>query len=72
MTKPTPTCIPHWLAISGLTLVLAGLSNPAAGQTIRSTLTGTVTDPNGAVVPGVSVSATNVATNIVGDNQDQP
>ena len=29
-----------------------------------STLTGTVTDPNGAVVSGATVTATNVATNV--------
>jgi hypothetical protein len=33
-------------------------------QTTRATLTGTVTDPNGAVVPGATVNATNIATNI--------
>jgi hypothetical protein len=33
-------------------------------QTTRATLTGTVTDPNGAVVPGAVVNATNIATNI--------
>ena len=35
-----------------------------SSQTTRATLTGTVTDPNGAVVPGATVNATNVATNI--------
>src|SRR5207247_9810249 len=38
-------------------------------QTIRATLTGTVTDPNGAVVPGATVNATNVATNISSEAQ---
>jgi hypothetical protein len=33
-------------------------------QTTRATLTGTVTDPNGAIVPGATVHATNIATNI--------
>jgi hypothetical protein len=47
-------------AIAGLCLTPAAL-----GQTTRATLTGTVTDPNGAVVPGATVSVTNVATNIV-------
>ena len=41
-------------------LLTAGL----AAQTIRATLTGTITDPNGAVVAGVPVTATNAATNI--------
>ena len=33
-------------------------------QTIRATLTGTVTDPNGGVVQGAAVTVTNIATNI--------
>jgi hypothetical protein len=37
---------------------------PVPGQTTRARLTGTVTDPNGAVVPGAVVDATNIATNI--------
>jgi hypothetical protein len=42
------------------------------GQTTRARLTGTVTDPNGAVVPGANVTATNVATNISNStNTDQ-
>jgi Carboxypeptidase regulatory-like domain len=32
-------------------------------------LTGTVTDPQGAVVPGAKVTATNVATNVANDTQ---
>ena len=50
--------------LTGLALVFAAIGTHAAGQTIRSTLTGVVTDPNGAVVTGVLVTATNVATNI--------
>jgi hypothetical protein len=50
------------IALLALTLV-AGAEN-ATAQTIRSTLTGTVTDPGGGVVPGVAVTATNTATNI--------
>ena len=54
------------LARVGAMAVLACLSAvpPLLGQTTRATLTGTVTDPNGAVVPDAVVSATNVATNI--------
>ena len=48
-------------AIAALVCLYAA---PLAGQTTRATLTGTVTDPNGAVVPGAVVNATNVATNI--------
>ena len=44
----------------------------ASGQTTRARLTGTVTDPNGAVVPGAVLTATHVATNISNStNTDQ-
>ena len=43
---------------------MAGGMTPTIAQTIRATLTGTVIDPNGGVVQGASVTATNVATNI--------
>src|SRR5438105_14519077 len=36
----------------------------AAGQTTTASITGTVTDPSGAVVPNVKVVATNTATNV--------
>ena len=44
--------------------MLTWFSTPAAAQTIRATLTGTVIDPNGGVVQGAAVTATNIATNI--------
>ena len=44
------------------TLLLVGI--PAWTQTTFATITGTVTDPTGAVIPNVTVSATHVATNI--------
>ena len=43
--------------------LLFGLS-PVLAQTITGTVRGTVTDPSGAVVAGVSVTATNLATNV--------
>jgi hypothetical protein len=43
--------------------LLLGLS-PVFAQTITGTVRGTVTDPSGAVVAGVSVTATNLATNV--------
>src|SRR5687768_9110057 len=47
-----------------LSLLLA-LATPALGQqATRATLTGVVTDPNGAVVPGVTVTATQTATGV--------
>ena len=54
------------LARVGAMVVLACLcaAPEAPSQTTRATLTGTVTDPNGAVVPGATVNATNIATNI--------
>ncbi|MFN7544181.1 MAG: carboxypeptidase-like regulatory domain-containing protein [Acidobacteriota bacterium] len=48
-----------------LLLSLISLLLPASAQMTRGTLTGTVTDPSGAVVPGVSVKAVNLLTNIV-------
>jgi hypothetical protein len=45
-------------------LLLLGICGTAAGQTITGSITGTVTDPTGAVAPGAKVTATNVATNL--------
>src|SRR6266545_1247486 len=42
-------------------LILFALS--VGAQTQRGSLRGTITDPNGAVVPGATVTATNIATN---------
>lgn len=49
---------------SAIVLACLCLAPPVLGQTTRATLTGTVTDPNGAVVPGATVNVINVATNI--------
>jgi hypothetical protein len=53
-------------AVSRALMVLViGLSvTPTIAQTIRATLTGTVIDPNGGIVQGAAVTATNIATNI--------
>jgi hypothetical protein len=45
-------------------LLLLVLPAAAYSQTTFASITGTVTDPQGAVVPGATVSATNVLTNI--------
>src|SRR5438105_10222937 len=37
---------------------------PGAAQTFRGTILGTVTDPNGAVVPNATVTAKNVGTGL--------
>jgi hypothetical protein len=48
----------------GLTLVIFVLAATAFGQSDRGTITGAVTDQSGAVIPGVPVIATNVATGV--------
>jgi hypothetical protein len=45
--------------------VLLSLAVPGWGQADRATLTGTVTDSSGAVIPGVSVVATHLDTKVV-------
>jgi Carboxypeptidase regulatory-like domain/TonB dependent receptor len=50
-------------AILALCIAFFVFADAAPAQTIRSTLTGTVLDPNGGVVPAATVTATNVATN---------
>jgi len=47
-----------------LTLVLVSLSAYAPGQGATGQITGTVTDAAGAVVPGASVTVTNLATSL--------
>jgi hypothetical protein len=43
--------------------VLASLCSPSAAQVIYGTVVGTVSDPSGALVPGVNVKITSLATN---------
>jgi len=45
-------------------LVLILLTFPAAAQDFRGAITGTVTDSGGGVLPGVTVTVTNVETNV--------
>src|SRR5215831_8593828 len=47
---------------SGIALLLL-CGTALFAQEFRATLTGTVTDPSGAAVPGATVKATNTATN---------
>ena len=45
--------------------LVAGLGLPASAQTTsRGTITGTITDPTGAVVPNVSVTITSIGTGV--------
>lgn len=53
----------HPLVLISVALVL--LAAVAFTQVVGATLTGTVTDPAGAVVPGAKVTIRNVATGIV-------
>lgn len=49
-----------WGGLLGFCLAIAPLA--CLGQVVNATLTGTVTDSTGAVIPGVSVTAINAAT----------
>src|SRR5690242_10844853 len=59
MTPAFSRCLPVFI----LLLVFAAASVPGQ-QAARATLTGTVTDPNGALVTGATVIATQQASNI--------
>src|SRR5215813_8786009 len=53
------------LAMVAAMLLLAALSTPSFAQSTYATVSGTVGDPSGAVLPGVSITATNNATGVV-------
>ena len=48
--------------LAGVTLVLLLLSVSAHAQILYGSITGTVTDKTGAVIPGVAVTITNQGT----------
>src|SRR5574340_83263 len=54
----------YCLRAAALVCLLAGASLP---QDFRATLTGVVTDPSGAAIPGATVKATHVGTNAFKD-----
>lgn len=55
----------HWAALMLLACsLIITQASPLAAQTFRGTILGTVSDPNGAVVPDANVTAKNVATGI--------
>src|SRR5262245_45178473 len=47
----------------GIVLVLSLLARPAVSQTTFASITGTVRDPGGALVPGVAIEAIHVDSN---------
>src|SRR5437870_5544012 len=51
--------------ISALLVSVLLVSSPLSGQSGNATVSGTVADATGAVVPGVTVTATNNATGVV-------
>ena len=53
------------LVVLVIALTLAGAAGRARAQQITATLVGTVQDPQNAVVPGATVTATNVDTGLV-------
>ena len=54
--------------VMGILLVLA-LASAALAQTTTGAITGTVTDPSGAMIPNVKITATNIATNVSNTTQ---
>jgi len=53
-----------WLRCIAVLIAIAGLSSFAHAQVLYGSLTGNVTDPSDAAIPGVKVSALNVNTGI--------
>src|SRR6266567_4639743 len=53
-----------------LAIILVALTSISIGQTTTGAITGTVTDPSGASIPGVKITATNIATNINNTTQN--
>jgi hypothetical protein len=53
-----------WRVWFNLALVVASLATIAKGQSISGTIEGLITDQQGAILPGVGVTATNVETGL--------
>ena len=65
MSKPRRTF--SFSRLAAALLCAAAFALPAAAQSNRGTITGAITDPNGAVVKNAKVTATNVATGVARD-----
>src|SRR6266498_2688244 len=59
-------------AIANTILAILIIGTLAHAQLDRGSLTGTVTDPTGAVVPDVKITARNTATNAVYETRSNP
>src|SRR5437870_5202889 len=59
---------PHWLTLALVLFAAMLLSNPSFGQTVTGTISGVVTDPNGAIVAGANITLENDQTK---DKRDQ-
>lgn len=51
-------------SVSAILICLTLFASTAFAQQITATVTGTITDPNGAVVPGATVTATSIETGL--------
>jgi hypothetical protein len=54
----------RWASIIWLSVLFFAFTNSVSAQEVRGSITGQVTDPQGAVISGANVTMTNVATNI--------
>ena len=52
-----------WIRISGLVVLLTAVVAAAFGQTQSATVRGSVMDASGAVIPGASLTLTNIDQN---------
>lgn len=59
--------MPRWLRGSSLVVLLLALCMQVYAQRDLGTLTGTVTDPSGAAVPGAKITLTNQQTGVTSD-----
>lgn len=55
----------HAIPLVSIVLVLLLITGMASGQVLKGSISGTATDPQGAVIPGAEVTATNLATGAV-------
>ncbi|MET0753742.1 MAG: carboxypeptidase-like regulatory domain-containing protein, partial [Pyrinomonadaceae bacterium] len=54
----------RYVSLAGLLVILLSGFVTIFGQEFRGTIAGTVSDPNAAIVPGATVTVTNIETNI--------